>query len=234
MRRLALFIPLILFVVLAQFFKADNNPVFASNNLVDSVVVTPWYIKLIHDSELEPKALAEAYSGYLRLQREQLVKNDTLLTIIDFTKPSNEERFFIIDIKNGELVTKSLVAHGKNSGIIYADKFSNERYSNKSSLGLFVTGKTYHGKHGYSLRILGQDKSLNDNVWERAVVVHGANYVNQAYIKANGRIGRSFGCPAIPYEISDEVIDLIKEGVCLFAYHPQIYTTSQYQQEIAY
>lgn len=201
----------------------------AGNLLNDTIASIPWYTELLREEGIAPSAFYFAYKGLERLKVDQLILNDSLITLIDFSKPSNEERFFIIDIKNGNLVQKSLVAHGKNSGLVFAEDFSNIRHSNKSSLGLFVTSNTYQGKHGYSLRIDGQDEELNSNARERAVVIHGANYVSQEFIKQNGRIGRSFGCPALPYSHSSGIIDLIKEGSCLFIYHPSLSSTSQYQ-----
>lgn len=201
----------------------------AGNLLNDTIAITPWYTELIREEGIAPTAFYFAYEGLERLKMEQSVSNDTLITLIDFSKPSSKERFFIIDIKNGKLLKKTLVAHGKNSGLVFAEAFSNMRHSNKSSLGLFVTSNTYHGKHGYSLRIDGKDEKLNSNARARAVVIHGATYVSQNFIKQNGRIGRSFGCPALPYSISTEIIDLIKEGSCLFIYHPSLAATLQYQ-----
>lgn len=228
------FVILLIGIVLTLLYLKDGNrnPVNAGNLLNDSIVHTPWYTEIIRDEQISPSAFYYAYSGFQKLLDNNNLSNDSLITLIDFSKPSNQERFFIIDVKNGSLVKKSLVAHGKNSGLVYAEKFSNKRYSNMSSLGLFITSNTYKGKHGYSLRIDGIDGELNNNARERAVVIHGANYVNPGYIKNYGRIGRSFGCPALPYSISSEVIDLIKEGSCLFIYHPSLNSTSRYQQEI--
>lgn len=233
MRKIAvIFLVVITFSLL---FMQGHSPreVRAGSLYNDSIEITPWYTEFLRGEEISHKALYYAYSGFERLHQNKMLSNDSIITLIDFSKPSHEERFFIIDIKNGVLIKKALVAHGKNSGVIYAEKFSNKRYSNMSSLGLFVTSNTYQGKHGYSLRIDGMDGELNSNARQRAVVIHGANYVSRQYIKENGRIGRSFGCPALSYSISSEVIDLIKEGSCLFIYHPTLNTTSQYRQGIA-
>ncbi len=177
-------------------------------------------------------ALELSLQGFYKLKLQDKLPNDSLLAIIDFSKPSVEERFFIIDIKNKRLVKSTYVAHGVNSGIQTPESFSNEPNSNKSSLGLFVTQNTYEGKHGYSLRINGVNKGLNDNAYKRAVVIHGADYVSQEYIERNGRLGRSFGCPAIPQNETKEVIDLIKNGTCLFIYHPNLLAKSQPAQGI--
>jgi hypothetical protein len=145
--------------------------------------------------------------------------NDSIITLIDYSLPSTTERLFVIDIKNEKLLLKLHVAHGKNTGVNYAQKFSNRKGSNMSSLGFFITQNTYIGKHGYSLRLDGLESS-NNRAYDRAIVIHGAHYVSEAFIKAQGRLGRSFGCPAISYAVSRQLIDTIKNGSCLFIYYP--------------
>jgi len=119
-----------------------------------------------------------------------------------------------------EVVLKSLVAHGRNSGDEFATKFSNSAESFQSSLGFYVTGEVYQGKHGFSLRLDGLEYGINDNARNRAVVIHGADYVSDKFAKSNGRLGRSLGCPAVPYAIHKEFINTIKDKSCLFIYHP--------------
>jgi len=172
-------------------------------------------------------AINIALNGFSDFKNQNLLKNDSLLTIIDFSASSIKNRFFIIDLKNQKLLKQTLVAHGKNSGLDIAESFSNKKHSRKSSLGFYITGETYEGTHGYSLRLDGMSKDLNDNARKRAIVIHGANYVNQGFIKENGRIGRSFGCPALSFDEVNEIIDLIKEGSCLFIYHPSLIPISQ-------
>lgn len=188
----------------------------------DSVYHFPQIKNFLTSISLTPEAFKLAYEGFQKLKSEKSINNDSLITVIDFSKPSNEDRFFIIDVKNKKLICKSLVAHGRNSGEIYAESFSNGIQSHKSSLGLFVASDTYTGRHGYSLHLDGMEKGLNDNARQRAIVIHGANYVCESFIAQNGRIGRSFGCPALSYELSDSVINLIKGGSCLYIYHPQV------------
>jgi hypothetical protein len=141
-----------------------------------------------------------------------------IITIIDFTKPSTEERFFIIDLEHKELKYNCYVAHGRNSGDDYAKSFSNDSESLKSSLGFYLTAETYSGVHGYSLKLDGLEKNINDKARRREIVIHGAEYVSDEFIKKYGRLGRSWGCPALPINISKEIIDLISGGSCLFIY----------------
>jgi hypothetical protein len=141
-----------------------------------------------------------------------------IITIIDFSKPSTENRFFVIDIESKHVLYNCLVAHGKNSGENFAESFSNVPESLMSSPGFFITAETYTGKHGYSLRVDGLEKGINDNARVREIVIHGADYVSDDYIKKYGRLGRSWGCPALPAALSNKIIDKIKEGTCLFVY----------------
>ena len=149
---------------------------------------------------------------------EMEYSNEDIVSIIDFSKPSTEKRLFILDLKKHKILYHTYVAHGKNTGVNEAHKFSNNRGSNQSSLGLYRTGESYQGKHGYSLRLDGLEKGINDNARIRAVVIHSAWYVSEEFIKKHGRLGRSWGCPALPVDLSKEIIDLIKGGSCLYIY----------------
>ena len=156
-----------------------------------------------------------AILGYRQIDN---IKKKNVVTIIDFSKPSTETRFFVIDLENKQLLFKCFVAHGKNSGGNFAKSFSNQSQSLKSCLGFFLTAETYFGKHGYSMRLDGLEKSINDNARAREIVVHGAEYVSQQFIKKYGRLGRSWGCPALPLETSKGIIDKISNGSCLFIF----------------
>jgi hypothetical protein len=142
------------------------------------------------------------------------------LTVIDYSKPSTEKRMWVYDLRSHALLFDELVSHGRGSGKTMATSFSNSPDSNKSSLGLFRTGEPYIGHNGYSLRLDGLDPGFNDRARDRAIVVHGAPYVNAATAKAQGYLGRSLGCPAVRPEIARSLIDAIKGGGLLFAYYP--------------
>jgi L,D-transpeptidase catalytic domain len=154
--------------------------------------------------------------AYLGMEKSNLPK--TILTIINFNQPSNQKRFFVIDLKNEKLLFETYTAHGKNSGNLYAKNFSNEEGSYQSSLGFYKTGSTYDGEHGYSLRLIGLEKGINDQAQARAIVIHGADYVSEDFIKKHKRLGRSWGCPALPTDLSKSIIDVIKNGTCLFIF----------------
>ena len=142
------------------------------------------------------------------------------LTVIDFSRPSTQRRLWVYDLRSRELLFEEHVSHGRNSGHDVPTAFSNEEGSYKSSLGLFRTAEGYIGKHGYSLRLDGLEKGFNDRARERAIVIHGAEYVNATVARAQGRLGRSLGCPAVRPAIAKDLIDAVKEGGLLFAYYP--------------
>lgn len=149
-----------------------------------------------------------------------LVKRDNLLTVIDYSLPSTQPRLFVFDLGRKRLLFRELVAHGKNTGDNYARHFSNRMDSLQTSLGLFVTGKTYFGGNGYSLQLVGLEKGVNDMALKRSIVIHGAPYVSKATAKSLGRIGRSWGCPALSKNVAPKVIDTLKGGSPVFAYYP--------------
>ncbi len=172
------------------------------------------YTKCELNDKLEFTVFKQALAGYNSLE----LSNKKILSIIDFSKPSTEERFFIIDVENYKLLYQTLVAHGKNSGYLNVTKFSNRTGSHKSSLGFYRTGKSYFGKRGYSLQLEGLEKGINDNARLRGIVIHGANYVNEKYTNGNNMIGRSWGCPAVSKKLNKEIIELLKGGSCLYIY----------------
>jgi len=148
------------------------------------------------------------------------VKRKELLTVIDYSLPSDKPRLFTFNVAARKLIFRELVAHGKNSGGNRANFFSNSPGSLATSLGLFVTADTYHGSNGYSLRLKGLEEGVNDMAMDRAIVMHGASYVSRAAINALGRLGRSWGCPAVRKEMARKIIDTVKGGTPIFAYYP--------------
>ena len=148
------------------------------------------------------------------------VERPGTLTVIDYSKPSSQKRLWVYDLSTRELLYEELVAHGQGSGANLATQFSNTPESHQTSLGLFVTEETYVGRNGYSLRLDGLDKGMNDRARERAIVMHGAPYVSAAFVKSNGRLGRSHGCPAVSDVVARELIDRVKGGGLVFAYYP--------------
>lgn len=169
---------------------------------------------------LSEEAFGYAWKGYQRLLDKKLISRANYLTICDFSQSSKQKRLYIIDVQNNKLVTNTYVAHGKNSGDEFATKFSNTPESLQSSLGFYVTSNTYIGEHGLSLRINGVDPGYNDKAFERSIVIHGAAYVDAGRAKAGIFMGRSWGCPAVPKQESTNIITTIKNGTCLFIYHP--------------
>ncbi len=161
-----------------------------------------------------------AFSAASCAVRAGAVSNPETLTVIDYSKPSTEKRFFVFDIRTREVLYSELVAHGQGSGENMTTRFSNQPNSHATSLGLFVTTETYMGKNGYSLRMNGLDAGFNDKAMERAIVMHGAPYVNPDAISSLGRLGRSWGCPALRPAIARQVIDLVKGGNLVFSYAP--------------
>ena len=162
------------------------------------------------------RAFDYAIIGYSALKAKNKLNNQGVLSIADMTTPSGKKRFFVIDMQNEKLLFVTYVAHGKRSGVDKTLFFSNEPESNKSSVGFYVTSETYSGKHGYSMRLEGQEIGFNNNARERDIVVHGADYVSAAVIKSQGYIGRSLGCPALSPELYKPIIEKIKNGSCLY------------------
>ncbi len=168
-----------------------------------------------------PSVFAKAYTGYQTLKAQGKLGDKERLTVIDFSLSSTKRRLWIIDLDSNTVIEHALVAHGKNTGAEYAQNFSNDPESYQSSLGFYVTGKTYYGKHGLSLYLHGVEEGINDNALDRSIVMHGAKYVSFDFIKKHGRLGRSFGCPALPLAKHKKIIGLIANKTCLFIYYPK-------------
>ncbi|RYZ23293.1 MAG: murein L,D-transpeptidase catalytic domain family protein [Chitinophagaceae bacterium] len=168
---------------------------------------------------LSKEAFIYAYKGLQNLTAQGAVVNQDVLTVIDFSQSSAKKRMYIVDLKEMKVLFNTYVAHGKNSGLQYAERFSNQNESLQSSLGFYVTKGTYMGKHGISLRLSGKEAGWNSNAEARAVVLHGAEYIGSGRADA-AYMGRSWGCPAVPQAQVKTVINLIKDGTALFIYHP--------------
>lgn len=196
-----------------------QNQAFGSLKPDFKTVFSELYNILALDSlGLSREAFSEAVTGYLNLQRRGIIQNTGVLSIVDFSIPSFKKRLFVLDLVNEKLLFNTLVAHGRNSGQILATRFSNRSRSFQSSLGFYLTGETYQGQNGYSLRLVGMEQGINDNAYRRGIIVHAASYVNDDISRKYGRLGRSEGCPAIPADIHRVVIEAIKDGSCFFIY----------------
>jgi hypothetical protein len=169
---------------------------------------------------LSKDAFEQGLKGLNYLSKEGRLNTDEIITIVDFSLPSSQKRLFVIDLKNNKVLYHTYVAHGRNSGQEWANRFSNRDRSCQSSLGFYVTGNTYQGKHGYSLKLDGQERGINDNALSRGIVMHSAWYVNEKVAQRRGYVGRSEGCPAIPKSVYRPIISQIKDGTCLFIYSP--------------
>jgi L,D-transpeptidase catalytic domain len=169
---------------------------------------------------LAKEAFDYAMKGLDIMKAVGKVENYNVISIVDFSKASSQKRLYVLDLKNQKVLFNTYVAHGMNSGKEYAQNFSNDLSSDKSSLGFYETLGTYNGEHGYSLKLEGLEKGINDNANRRNIVMHGAEYVGASMVRSHGYIGRSWGCPAIPPALQVPIIQKIKNGTCLFIYSP--------------
>ncbi|QLC66078.1 murein L,D-transpeptidase catalytic domain family protein [Flavobacterium sp. LPB0248] len=223
--------PLFVFLLLSFGKDSKNTPDLKKNATVKAIAKVE---KVTVDSKIESvynslnsnnfkmpelKTFSEALKGFYLLKERGVIKKD-ILTLIDFSLSSNAKRLWVIDLTTNTILFNSLVAHGRNTGDEFASTFSNLNSSFKSSLGFYATGEIYQGKHGASLRLDGLENGVNDNARERGVVMHGADYVSESFIRDHKRLGRSQGCPAVPVELTNEIIQLIKDKSCLYIYHP--------------
>lgn len=182
----------------------------------------------LQETGLRFEVFDKALTGYYNMKRNRKVSDKPIITIIDFTKSSNEKRLWVVDVEKKELLFNTYVSHGRNSGEEFAEYFSNENESFMSSIGFYVTDKTYYGKHGLSLKLEGLDAGFNTNAKDRCIVMHGAEYATEDFIKQAGRLGRSLGCPAVPMEEHDEIIKTVMGGTALYAHAAHDSYTSQY------
>ena len=210
-------------IVLIFVFLVFTMPGFAGSfhDLPGETSVDARYIyDQIDNQSISFEAFDLAFRGWNEV-KDSIGLIHNVISVIDFSQPSTNKRFYLIDLGTRQVVYQDYVAHGKNTGNLMARKFSNTPHSNQSSLGFYKTGETYHGKHGLSLRLDGLEKGINDKARQRAIVIHSAKYAEESFIRKYGRLGRSFGCPALPAQNYDEIIDLIKGGTLLFIYFPE-------------
>lgn len=219
------FFPLFFVVLLTSFTSLPNKTNSTKINVkteTNSVSrITSIYNELDANSFALPdfECFSLAMNGFQKLKERGLVEKN-ILTLVDFSLSSNTKRLWVIDLDKGKILFQTLVAHGRNTGEEFANNFSNKAESFQSSIGFYATGEIYNGKHGLSLKLDGLEKGLNDKARDRAVVIHGADYVSESFIRQNKRLGRSQGCPAIPVEMNEKIISVIKNKSCLFLYHP--------------
>jgi len=203
------------------FIPIVNSARFAEFESGKLVVDDIYSLVKLADIGLGRTVFELAIKGLKRLESKGKLQNPTIVTIADYSQSSNKKRLYVIDLQNKKLLFNTYVAHGRNTGEEYAKSFSNKEGSLKSSLGFFITEHPIIGSHtGFSLRIDGVEKGFNDNAVKRAIIVHGADYASENYIKKYGRLGRSWGCPALPADLSKLIIETIKGGTCLFIYNP--------------
>ncbi|MEI9909128.1 MAG: murein L,D-transpeptidase catalytic domain family protein [Bacteroidota bacterium] len=207
-------------------YKLAPGPVLSAKSSTTDSLHLITSIRSVYDSlhldisGLSRQAFEYAQKGWEKLIEQGKIINESVMAIVDFSQPSSHRRLYILDMKNYKVLFNTLVAHGKNSGKEWASSFSNKPSSYKSSPGFYITGDTYMGSNGFSLRLNGIEKGINDKAFDRAIVMHGADYVSDSYIEAQGYIGRSQGCPAVPAEEVYPIINTIKNGTCLFVYVP--------------
>lgn len=196
-----------------SFSESENTKISASEALYASLDFGGHF--------LNKDVFTKALNGFEKLKTSGKISTDChLLTVCDFSLSSNIKRLWVIDTQEGKILFNSLVAHGMGTGEEFAEKFSNTDSSHQSSLGFYITESTYNGNNGYSLKLIGMDKGFNDAAYKRAVVMHGADYVSEDFAKQHKRIGRSWGCPAVPRDLAAPIINTIKQNNVLFIYYP--------------
>jgi L,D-transpeptidase catalytic domain len=207
--------------VAATNMSAEAKKAFEVKMVIRQALTIYESMKL-EESGLNQKAFEYAWRGYHNLLKTGALKKTDVLTVCDFTQSSSSKRLYVIDVAHQKLLYNTYVSHGMNSGVEYATSFSNRANSFKSSLGFFVTSKTYFGRNGLSLKVKGLEKGYNDLAAKRHIVLHGSDYITPQYLKDNGEMGRSLGCAAMPNVLSPKIIKTIKNGSCLFIYHPTV------------
>lgn len=216
-----LIVLVVLFISVSIPYQVINGKMSFISSHNASRFVEDLYNQLhLEETGLDYKVFNTAMTGHQKLLHENKIAASNIITIVDLSQPSTNKRLYILDLATQTMLFHTYVSHGKNSGELYATTFSNAHSSYQSSLGFYVTGDVYNGKHGLSLKLIGQEPGFNDEALDRAIVVHGAEYVSEEFIKNTGRLGRSFGCPAVGTELATPIINTIQNGSCLFVYYP--------------
>jgi hypothetical protein len=200
-------------------FSSTNKESFGTNAWIQRQV----QILKIQARGLNTEVLRLSLAAYVNARKRGYAGSKSLLTVIDYSKPSTEKRLWVFDLNKGKTLFNTWVSHGKNSGGVNSTSFSNSNSSLKSSIGVFVTDHPYIGGNGYSLRLRGLESGINDHAYNRNIVMHGAPYVNPDIIRKYGQIGRSWGCPAVSHELAKPIIDTIKDRTLVVAYYPDRY-----------
>lgn len=198
----------------------SNNFNFDVKKKFSDKEIKTMYSELCLNDKVTYSCFNNAVNGLEKIKNLEFFENtnNNLLVMVDYTKPSTEERLFIVDLKKKQLLISSLVTHGKGTGDLYATKFSNKNNSYSTSSGFYLTGNIYNGKHGESLELYGLEKDKNDNARKRTIVMHSAYYASKKFAEKYGRLGRSKGCLALPAEMNDKIIKLISGGVVLYVH----------------
>jgi hypothetical protein len=205
--------------------EKDNDTALKEKVAVGNYLITENSTTLYNELELSSLGLSReafdyAYKGYKRLVEKKKLNNPAILTICDLSQSSDNKRLYILDLSENKVLLTSYVAHGRGSGLKYASRFSNSARSHQSSLGFYITGSSYNGQHGLALKLTGLEAGFNNLATKRHIVIHGAAYMDDEFLQTNKFMGRSYGCPAVPRDECAAVINLIKDGTCLFIYHP--------------
>ena len=222
------------YLIATSFYPSNSENHSQSKKVVKEIKVSPKknfspvneaeevYKNLQYEGEkMNFEVFEKAFLGFKKKKKSgKLQPTANLLSVCDFSLSSNRKRLWVIDLDEKKILFNSLVAHGKGIGEEFAMSFSNTMDSHQSSLGFYITEQTYNGDNGYSMRLFGMDKGYNDAALERCIVMHGANYVSEDFIRAEKRLGRSWGCPAVPRDLAQPIINTIKNGTCLFVYYP--------------
>lgn len=212
--------------------EASNNVVPSSANLMDEQIQDVFRKSGLDSSELSYEVFRKAHIGFLNLKTTgEVSASASVLSIVDFNMSSKRKRLWIVDLDKNEILLNTWVSHGRGSGGDIATKFSNINSSHQSSIGFYVTGEAYNGKHGRSLRLDGMDAGFNNRARERAIVIHGADYVSAQTIKNLNRLGLSHGCPAVPSNLSNYIIDIVKDKTVLYIHADVSSYTSKYLNE---